>query len=619
LSAFVPFAGLFLLLAPILVVFYLLKVRRQDHEVASTLLWRHLTRDVTAHEPWQRLRWNPLLLLQILVLTALVAALIRPYLRLPGTAAGFEVVVIDGSASMAAADVSPSRFDAAKAAARSIVAHLGAGIQAAVIETGDSPRTLVGATADHGALNAALDAAHPTVSQTQMRNALELALALAKAHPGGRIDIISDGAFGDVSDLGSTGVPIHFIAIGGRGDNQAITALSARPDPVAPNRYTVFVRVDNDSTTAAANVLSLLADGRLVDTKPVTAAAGATQGFVFDKVPTGAQVVEARLGGKDSLLLDNQAFLLLHQQAPARVLLVTNGNPFLLAALRYMPISLFQATTSQLGLVNADTYDVVVLDGVVPPILPKGNLLLVNPPNTPLLPSAGAVGPLQVTSERTDDPVLQYVNLTSLVVRSGEKVTPPGWARVLADDNGAPLLLVGQTQGHTIAALPFSLQQSNLPLLSAFPILLANVMDFLAPGQTADIVNAPSGGPLLIQPLPQATRIEVQRPDHSVVAVPMGQGPSVAYADTDEVGLYVVTEKAGSRVLFQQTYAVNLLSSRESDIRPATAPSFANTTSDANLAGTGGPTVAPFELWPYVALLAALLLMAEWWWYHRRA
>jgi len=184
-----------------------------------------------------------------------------------------------------------------------------------VIETGDSPRTLVGATADHGALNAALDAAHPTVSQTQMRNALELALALAKAHPGGRIDIISDGAFGDVSDLGSTGVPIHFIAIGGRGDNQAITALSARPDPVAPNRYTVFVRVDNDSTTAAANVLSLLADGRLVDTKPVTAAAGATQGFVFDKVPTGAQVVEARLGGKDSLLLDNQAFLLLHQQA----------------------------------------------------------------------------------------------------------------------------------------------------------------------------------------------------------------------------------------------------------------------------------------------------------------
>ena len=39
---------------PIVVVFYLLKVRRHDEEVSSTFLWNDLIRDLAAHEPLQR-------------------------------------------------------------------------------------------------------------------------------------------------------------------------------------------------------------------------------------------------------------------------------------------------------------------------------------------------------------------------------------------------------------------------------------------------------------------------------------------------------------------------------------------------------------------------------------
>jgi len=97
-SFLTPLAAGLLVLVPILVVFYLLKVRRLDYEVGSTFLWRHLTRDVTAHEPWQRLRWNPLLLLQALVMLAIIIALMRPYLARAGAATSFEVVVLDGKA-----------------------------------------------------------------------------------------------------------------------------------------------------------------------------------------------------------------------------------------------------------------------------------------------------------------------------------------------------------------------------------------------------------------------------------------------------------------------------------------------------------------------------------------
>lgn len=618
MSVLAPLAALFLLLVPVLVLFYLLKVRRQDYEVPSTFLWRHLTRDVTAHEPWQKLRWNPLLLLQALVLLLLIAALVRPYLARAGTTAGFEVIVLDGSASMLATDVAPSRFDAARTAARSLIARLPTGGQAAIIETGASPRALVGATSDRNALDAALAAARPTVSETDMRSALELALALAHSRRDPNIDVISDGAFPDVSEFASSGVPIHFVTIGGQGANEAITALAARPQPLAPQRMSVFVRVDNDGAKAAANQVELYADDHLVESKPVTAAPGASQDFVFDTVPAGAQIVEARLRDGDALAADNQAYLVLQRQPPPKVLLVTTGNRFLLTALRLLKVQLFQVTPNQLGAVDANSYDIVVLDGTVPPILPKGNLLLVNPPNSPLLPSQGTVGPVTVSDVQRDDPLLANVDLSTLQVLRAEKVTAPTWSHVLASGQGSPLLLTGQSDGHTIVALPFQLQDANLVLLPTFPILMSNIIADLTPKAAGGLTEAAKGSLLLIQPLPQADRIDVQRPDHTSVSLPIPKGgQSITYDSTDEAGLYVVTQRAGGRVLSQQPFAVNLLSPQESNIRPITQAPLG--VSSAAAAGSAKPGIAPYELWPYLAVLAALLLLGEWWWYHRRA
>jgi Ca-activated chloride channel family protein len=613
-----PLAATLLLLVPVLVVFYLLKVRRQDYEVGSTLLWRHLTRDVTAHEPWQRLRWNPLLLLQALVMLAIIGALVRPYLARAGATTGFEVLVLDGSASMEATDVAPSRFDAAKAAARNLIDRLPAGAQAAIIEVAATPRTLVGGTADRSTMDAALAAARPTVSVTNMRASLEVALALARSHRDSRIDVFSDGAFANIADFGDSGVPIHFVTIGGQGQNEGITALSARPEPTSPGKVSVFVRVANDTTHPANNQVALLTDGQQLESKAVTAAAGASQGFVFDNVPDSAHIVEAKLQNGDDLAADNQAYLILQRRPPPRVLLVSTGNRFLTTALRFLSIQLFQVTPNQLGSVNADSYDVVVLDNVVPSILPKGNLLLIDPPNSPLLPTTGTVGPIAATNTQSSDALLANVDLSTLQVLQAAKVTVPSWARVLADANGTPLLLTGQTQGRTIIALPFAVQQSNLWGLPTFPILMANAMAELAPHDSNGLVQASQTNLLLVQPLPGVDRIDVQRPDGTTVPLPLSKVQSIAYGDTDRAGLYVVTQHAGSRVLSQQTYAVNLLSSEESNINTLPPPAFAGQGASSS-SGPGAPAISPYELWPYLALLGALLLLGEWWWYHRRA
>src|SRR5438128_2306811 len=109
---------------PIVVIFYLLKVRRHDEEVSSTFLWNDLIRDLAAHEPLQRLKWSLLLLLQLVALALLTFAVARPFSEQIGQKPVQAVLLVDGSASMQAKDVGPTRFAKAVDAARTTLAGL---------------------------------------------------------------------------------------------------------------------------------------------------------------------------------------------------------------------------------------------------------------------------------------------------------------------------------------------------------------------------------------------------------------------------------------------------------------------------------------------------------------
>jgi hypothetical protein len=105
------------IIIPVIIIMYLLKRRRQDRPVSSILLWEQVLRDAAANVPWQRLRRNLLLLMQLLIAIALVIALMRPYVA--GALTGGDVfLIIDTSASMQATDVAPNRMAAAIGTAR---------------------------------------------------------------------------------------------------------------------------------------------------------------------------------------------------------------------------------------------------------------------------------------------------------------------------------------------------------------------------------------------------------------------------------------------------------------------------------------------------------------------
>src|SRR5579872_4623870 len=97
MSFLAPAFGALAALAALIIVQYFLKLRRPARTIPSTFLWQRALADTRANAPWQRLHADPLLMLQLLALLALVLALMRPYVLRAGAAGENIVLVLDAS------------------------------------------------------------------------------------------------------------------------------------------------------------------------------------------------------------------------------------------------------------------------------------------------------------------------------------------------------------------------------------------------------------------------------------------------------------------------------------------------------------------------------------------
>ena len=95
-----PGAFLFALALPVVIVFYLLKRKRVVKLVSSTLLWQKFLAETQANAPFQRLRKNWLLFLQLLMLALVVFALSRPFFKGSASESRLRVVILDGSGEL---------------------------------------------------------------------------------------------------------------------------------------------------------------------------------------------------------------------------------------------------------------------------------------------------------------------------------------------------------------------------------------------------------------------------------------------------------------------------------------------------------------------------------------
>ncbi|MBN1179554.1 MAG: BatA and WFA domain-containing protein [Anaerolineae bacterium] len=587
---------------PILIL-YMLKLRRRDVLVSSTFLWQRLLRDREANAPWQRLRRNLLMLLQLLILALLTVALARPFVPTQTVVTGNVVILLDASASMQATDLPPTRFEAAREAARAIVDDLDAGNAATLIAVGPQPVVLAAGGTDRAALRRALDAATPSYGPADWDAAAALAAGALAGAADTRTVIISDGALAHA--LPPLPGNVHFIQIGEQQDNLGILALAIREGSAGPQ---AFLRVANFGAAPAQAQVTFRADGTPFDVRTLDIPAQGDAGIVLDDLPYALTLLEAQLGAGDVLPLDDTAWAVRSSAADRQVLLITPGNLFLERALSMLPgLELTRQSPNQP--VPAGRYDLIVHDGVLTQTLPPGNLWLVGPGE-----ATGTFTDTTVTRVAEDDPILHYVEWEGVqVLRAARAQMPPG-ARVLVEAGGGPLLFVAERPEGRLAVLTFALHQSNLPLRVAFPILTANLTRWLLPqGGIAASVALQPGAPVSIQPHPEAQRMVVTLPDTTQQVLTVGETLPV-FAATDRPGVYRVEHvDAAGEVLLTDFFAVNLFDAQESNVAPGEA---------LLVGGEQVPVSAPEEqgrreFWPWLAAAALGVLAVEWWTYHR--
>ncbi len=612
-----PLALLLGLLAIPILILYMLRLRRREVIVSSTLLWQKLVRDREANAPWQKLRRNLLLFLQLFILGLLVLALARPYLTVPSLVNRSVVVILDGSASMQATDVAPSRFAAAQAEANRLIAALGSGHRMTIIQAGRTPRVLAAATADRQALTEAIAAAGPGSGTADWGAAFALASGAAQGFQDARVVILSDG--GVPEGLPSLPAETVYVPIGRSGENLAIAALATRP---VEGGVQLFASVTNEGLEPQEALLSVEVDGRLFDARRVKAPAGETVEFVWS-LPETVGRIAARLSDNpgDFLPLDDQAAAVHQGGVTHRVLVVGEGNLFLEQVLGVLPG--LQPVKAQPGSdlldPEADPFDLVVFDGVtLPDPPPAADLLIIDPQpgegSAPLLDVTGVVTGTQNTSaiRAVSSPILQFVDWNGVNIRQMRQVAAT-WGEPLVEAAGGPLLITGEQGGRRIAVLTFDLQESDLPLKISFPILMANLVDWLRPGRS---FNAPENlAPedlVTLAPDSSATGVRITRPDGTTWEGAFGED-ALLYDETGQLGHYrvEVVDGAGSREA--GWFAVNLFAPAESRIQPA-----ADIVVGAIPLQKGtGDEVGQLELWPWLAGLALLVLLIEWWIFHQ--
>ncbi len=605
MSLLAPAALALLALAIPILLLWMLKLRRRDVTVSSTLLWSRLLRDREANAPWQKLRRNLLLFLQLLIVIALVVALARPYLPVPAIASGAVVVLLDASASMQATDVTPSRFAVAQRAAEEMVSGLGGDGLMTVIAAGAQPRVLAAATHDKSVLREAISAARPEHAPADWESAFALAAGAVSGAAESTIVVISDGNL--PRDLPSLPGDVRYVPVGREGStgNLAITALAGRDSAAG---LELFVGVANTAPAGAglaAALLSIYVDGALIESRQLSVPAGENQPVTLTGLPAGEGVIEARLSTEDALALDNLAWTVTRPTGDRRALLVSAGNLFLERALSSLPE--LQAFRAEAGApLPAEPYDLYVFDGVLPAELPAAPLLVVDPPpGNPLLTVTGTFSNTQL-SWVADDPRLAHVDLSPVSILQARAVEQPSWATDLVRAQGGPLLLAGETGGRRVAALTFDLHQSDLPLHVAFPVLMANLVEWLTPGLPFDAGAIRPGDPVTLYP-GDAEQVQITQPDGGTWTAVAGE--HLVYAETNQLGLYRLAldgEPSGQ-------FAVNLFDPAESTLTRAETITVGRT----EIAPAGGQELGQRELWPWLAAGALVVLLAEWWVYHR--
>jgi hypothetical protein len=625
-------------LGALVVVFYILRLKRRPIAVPFAHLWDRILRDKEATTMFSQLKRLLSLLLQLVLVALMLLALGDPRPVVSMEEGRHVVVLIDASASMKSIDVPQpepdlsvpedqrrpqTRLDVGKEKVRAIVRGLSGSDRLLIAQMDAAVLPLSTLTGEISDLEDAVERVEASDVRAQFARALRFAVDSLRGLGSPEIIVVSDGALGAPVDgagevrLGD--IKLSYIPVGEGSRNVAISGFSVRRYPLDKSRYEVLLEVTNTSDEAVEVDLELYGDGELTDIVKLRLDAKESLSRFYPNLSGADEKLEARIvlkGEPDLLPADNHAYALLPERRRARVQLVTKGNMYLEAALlldEYLEVVAVQPDAYP----GSGEFDITIFDTVTPVVAPRsGHLFYLDPrddDNTPF-----KIGDSIKSDKRytlgfdeidTKSPLVRNVSLGDINVASGRELKGEKGDKNVGKSFKGTLLLAGRRKGYKFAALGFDIRESDLPLRIAWPMLLLNIINDFLDEDTSYISSFRTGDVWSIPASPSVKKASLELPTGSAQTVPIKDGRAVFLGQ--HAGFYKLTMGEAD----SSNFAANLSDPFESTIAPS---------KQLLVQGSEAGEVSGFDLgvrrewWIYLLASVLLITALEWVTYHRR-
>lgn len=509
----------FLVLVPVIILLYLLKQKVKDEPFSSTMLWQEIYKNLEAKTPFEKLKQNILMYLQILLMLLLIFALMAPVLKKGGLVQENTVLVIDNSASMQYLyDEKDTRLEhSIKEAEKEIdwlsedtmVTLISCGAEASVVYQGRDKATLkkrlneIEETLEAGTLDGAAGVVNSVIAD--MENVQIICYTDTDFSSGEWTKSNTQAAL-IVEDVYSEGGNCSLDYVNYSAGEDGVEALC---------------RITNYGEEEVTQDVSLYVNADIVDVQTVTIKPRESETVYFEGqniARDGSAILKAELSGKDSLTADNSQSIAVTADAEKKVLLLSEGNVFLEKALSLDDnVTVYKSEDIRVLEQDADTYDLYVLDGISLPQefdtgrFPKEAAFLFLNYDRDFYDA----GYITKDSRQTDtvlyfaeSPVTEYIEEYFFGITSAYTYELPDWAvPFLKTGDGGVAGYYGVSEGHNVGVLGFDIHNTDFALQTEFPIFMSQLSEALlgAGAEEKEISNFPVSEESNVTPVDSVT------------------------------------------------------------------------------------------------------------------
>ena len=494
----------FLVLIPVIIILYLLKQKAVDTPFSSNLLWQEIYRNLEAKTPFEKLKQNILMYLQLFLMMLLIFALMAPMLKRGGLAGENVVVVVDTSASMEYRyDGEDSRLDYSIRKAKQEIDGLSEAAVVTLISC-DGEANVVYQGSDKKTLKSRLAKLEASNEAGTLNQAVNVVNSLITGMENVQVICYTDTEF-DSKELIRSNKEASLVveSVYSEGENCSVDYVNYT---MGDKGIEALCKITNYGKQDVVQDVSLYVDDAIADVQEASVPAGESTTVYFSPQNISLEesaVLKAELSARDDLNADNSQSIEAVSAVEKKILLLSEGNVFLEKALSLDEnTKVYKSDDINVLKQTEEPFDLYVFDGIALPedfdmaAFQKAAVLFINYQSgfgeTPFFHSEGEVK--DALLHFTESEVTDYVKDYSFgITKAFTYGLPEGAVPFAATEDGKTVGCLGSMNGVRFAILGFDIHNTDLALQTEFPIFMSQLTEQLlgAAGERAQLTNFP--------------------------------------------------------------------------------------------------------------------------------